>query len=493
MHSRLAHELARTPALLSQVADRAGRLVAGVGERPVVRREPPQDGADQGAGASRLPAVGAGTEGAWEEFARRWEPGFSASAGPRYLGFVTGGATPAALAGDWLASALDQNVVTGLDSTAPELERETVGRLRELFGLPEAHTGAFVSGATLSNTVGLALAREWVGERRGVSVAEQGVAALGSPVTVLSGAPHSSIGKALSVLGLGRGALREVGVVPGREAVDVERLDAALEALGGEPAVVVANAGTVNTGDFDDLAALAALRARHPFWLHVDAAFGGFAALSPEHAPLTEALGEADSVCVDLHKWLNVPYDSAVQFTRHRALQTRVFQNAAAYLGPLGDEPDFVHLTPENSRRLRALPAWFSLAAYGREGHAEIVRRDIALARRLGERLAALPGFRVLAPVRLNVVCFTLADTGAGAESDPGAAQLGARLGALTEAVTRSGEAFLTPTVYAGVPALRAAFSNWRTTAADADRVADALARALAGLGGPAGANSPTE
>jgi glutamate/tyrosine decarboxylase-like PLP-dependent enzyme len=265
------------------------------------------------------------------------------------------------------------------------------------------------------------------------------------------------------MLGLGRSALRPVDVLPGREAVDVARLDAALQALNGEPAIVVANAGTVDTGDFDDLRAIAALRDRHPFWLHVDAAFGAFAALSPGHAHLLDGLAEADSICVDLHKWLNVPYDSAVQLTRRRDLQTRVFQNSAAYLGPVND--DLVHLTPQNSRRLRALAAWFTLAAYGREGHAEIVRRDLALAGLLGERIAAMPAYRLLAPVRLNVVCFTLADDPAG-------------IGQVAQAVTDSGEAFLTTTVYDGVPALRAAFSSWRTTEDDVDRVAEALSRA---------------
>ncbi|MGS2641902.1 pyridoxal-dependent decarboxylase [Streptosporangium sp. LJ11] len=452
----LGADHARVPELLEATRAYAVRLLGGLDDRPVARTPA------RPAPAS-LPEAGIGLEGALEEFARRWEPGFAAGAGPRYLGFVTGGVTPAALAGDWLTGTLDQNPTSGLDSLAPDLERETAAWLRDLFGLPPEHEGTFVSGATMSTFAGLAIAREWLGELRGVSVAEEGAAALG-PVTVLSGSPHSSVVKSLSMLGLGRSAIRRVGLLPGREAVDVARLAEELDRLDGTPAIVVANSGTVNTVDFDDLRAIAALREHHPFWLHVDAAFGAFAALSPEHAHLVAGLGEADSVCVDLHKWLNVPYDSAIQFTRRRDLQTRVFRNSAAYLGPVGDDPDFVHLTPENSRRLRALPAWFTLAAYGREGHAEIVRRDAALAAGLGERIAAMPGYRLLAPVRLNVVCFTLA-------SSP----TQARIGEVVDAITASGEAFLTPTVHEGVPALRAAFSNWRTTEADVERVAKVL------------------
>ncbi|RST01536.1 aspartate aminotransferase family protein [Streptomyces sp. WAC07149] len=454
MDRTLAADLARLPELLDATRRAAAEALATLGERPVV---PPQDAPPPPA---PLPAHGTGTEAALAEFRARWEPRLSASAGPRYLGFVTGGATPAALAGDWLTAAHDQNSNSAMDGAGQHLERETVTWLRELFGLSDAHTGTFVSGATMSNTAGLAIAREWLGERLGVSPAQDGVAALG-PVRVLSGAPHSSVAKALSVLGLGRAALVPVPTLPGREAVDPAALDRALADAPG-PAVVVANAGTVNTVDFDDLRAVAALRERHDFWLHTDAAFGAFAALTPEHAHLVAGLDASDSVCVDLHKWLNVPYDSAVQFTRRRDLQSRVFANAAAYLGPLGPDPDLVHLTPENSHRLRALAAWFTLRAYGREGHREIAERDIACARSLGERLDRDPAFRLLAPVRLNVVCFTLAGNPAPE-----------RLTALREAV--AAEVFVTPTVLAGTAGLRAAFSNWRTTPADVDRAAEAL------------------
>ncbi|MER7578844.1 pyridoxal-dependent decarboxylase [Kitasatospora sp. NPDC097691] len=479
MHPELAADLARLPELLEETRQQALAFLDGLDERPVVP-QPARPGtgapaalAEAGGG---LPAAGGGLPAALAEFTERWEPRLSASAGPRYFGFVTGGATPAALAGDWLTATVDQNSNSSLDPAGQQLERETVGWLRELLGLSRAHHGTFVSGATMSNTVGLAIAREWLGERLGVDVAEDGVGALGR-VRVLSGGAHSSVSKALSVLGLGRTALRGVPLLPGREAVDVAALERVLAEAEG-PCVVVANAGTVNTVDFDDLRAIADLRERYGFWLHVDAAFGAFAALSPQHAHLVAGLDLADSVCVDLHKWLNVPYDSAVQFTRRPDLQARVFRNAAAYLGPPpasgpgyphGDHPDLVHLTPENSHRLRALAAWFTLRAYGRSGHREVVERNVAGARALGDAVERIDGLCLLAPVRLNVVCFTLA-------TDP----TPERLADLAAEV--ADEAFLTPTRYADRPALRAAFSNWRTTGADVRRTAEALARAVGKL-----------
>ncbi len=392
-----------------------------------------------------------GAEAALADFRARHEVGLSGSAGPRYWGFVTGGATPAALAGDWLASAYDQNVSNDIGSVASQVERETVAGLRDLFGLPDDFAGVFVSGATQSNLAALATARQAVYARFGHDIAQQGLSAA-PPLRMLAGAAHSSILKAMAVLGLGRDALQPVATLPGRTAVDVAAMATALASGEGRPTIVVASAGEVNTGDFDDLVALAELCARHGAWLHVDGAFGLFAALSPEHASRLRGVEHADSVTVDLHKWLNVPYDSAVVYTRDREAQRAVFRASSAYLG---DSTDPLHYTPENSRRFRALPAWMTLRAYGRDGIAEWVQRDCTLARAFAEGLRGIGGIDVLSDVHLNIVCFALRDGDAVARD------------AFLDRLNRDGRVFMTPTVLFGRPGIRAALSNWMTQPED--------------------------
>jgi glutamate/tyrosine decarboxylase-like PLP-dependent enzyme len=459
MNSRLQQDLEQFENILETTKLEAIRILSGLETRAAAVKPEPFEFA-------KLSMNGIGFEATLEQFKTRFEPGFSGSAGPRYLGFVTGGATPAALAADWLTSTLDNNPASSLDSSAMDLERETIGMLREFFGISSAFSGCFVSGATMSNVVGLAIAREWIAEQHGVSIAQDGLHAVG-PITVLSGTAHSSTFKALSMLGMGRSSLKPVPLLDNREAVDVEALEKMLEDLNGLPCIVVANSGTVNTVDFDDLERIAELKLRFDFWLHVDAAFGAFAALSPTYSSLMAGLEQADSICVDAHKWLNVPYDSAMQFNKRQDLQVKVFQNSAAYLGLPSEIPDFVHLTPENSRRLRALPAWFALNAYGLEGHREIIERHADLARALGERVSASSKFVLIAPVRLNVVCFTLKNADQ------------TRVTNFIHDLRDGGDVFLTPTFLFGQPGIRAAFSNWRTSIHDLEIVWNAMNLAI--------------
>ena len=455
--NRYEDDFSNLESLLETTRRAAVEFVGGLRERAAARPpgEPPERLA--------LPDEGMGAAAALELFRHRYEAGLSGSAGPRYLGFVTGGTTPAALVGDWLATAYDQNLSNDGDSIATTVEHEALAMLRQLFGLDDGFAGAFVSGATQANLVALATARQWVGERLGVDVSEQGLAGL-APVPVLAGSAHASIFKVLSVLGLGRGAVEPVATLPGRMAVDPAALETRLAALGGRPAIVVASAGDVNTGDFDDLRALGTLCRRHGAWLHVDGAFGLFAACDPDLAHHLDGLETADSVATDGHKWLNVPYDSGIVFTRHLELQEKVFKAVAAYLG---EGPDLLHRTPENSRRFRALPAWMTLMAYGRDGYRDLVRRNSRQARALGERLAASSRFELLAPVRLDIVCFALVEGGAGARDR------------LIAQLARDGRVYLTPTQFAGRPGLRAAFVNWLTCDEDVEIVFEALMAAV--------------
>jgi len=409
-----------------------------------------------------LPEEGLGAMQALTTFRAKYEAGLSASPGPRYLGFVTGGTTPAALAGDWLVSAYDQNATSGNDSTVPEIERATVSLLRALFNLPDTYEGVFVSGATMANFVALATARQCAAERLGCDVSEQGLWGL-PPIPVLGGSPHASILKALSMLGMGRRCVEILPHLPGRVAVDPRAVEQRLAALQGTPAIVIASAGEVNTGDFDDLAALAECCATYGAWLHVDGAFGLYAACDPAHAHLLHGLDAADSITADGHKWLNVPYDSAFVFTRHRALQQQVFKATAAYLGEGSNQ---IHdLTPEDSRRFRALPAWMTLMAYGRSGYRELVARCCSLAHQFGQGIERAPSFELLSPVSLNIVCFSLR----GADA--------ARRDQFLEALTADGTVLLTPTSFAGKPALRAAFVNWSTSTEDVVKILEALER----------------
>lgn len=465
MNATFREDLLQLNDLLQHTAAYAGDFLSRLHELPVSRQLPAFSPAV-------LPEKGIGAAAAMEAFDNRFGDHLIASAGPRYFGFVTGGVTPAALAGDWLAATLDMNAADRTDVSF-QIETETLDLLRQLFSLPETFLGCFVTGATMSNFTGLATARQWLGLQQGVNIAAQGAGAL-KEAKVLAATPHSSIGKALAMLGLGRDSLELLPTLPGREAVDISALKTWINEHPGQPFIYCASAGTVNTVDFDDIAALAELKKEHPFWLHIDAAFGGFAAVSPRFRHLLNGWEHADSITIDAHKWLNVPYDSAMIFTRHPQLQLAVFQNAgAAYLGDPSASFNFINYAPENSRRLRSLPAWCSLKAYGAEGYRGLVEENIRLAQQLGEKISQSRHFKLLAPVRLCVVCFTL-------ETEEH--NRGSHVALFLEKLARRGVVSMTPTMYKGVPAIRAALVNWRTTGQDIDKVITELETVAAGI-----------
>jgi glutamate/tyrosine decarboxylase-like PLP-dependent enzyme len=326
-----------------------------------------------------------------------------------------------------------------------------------------------VTGATMANFTGLAAARGWWAERQGVDVDEAGMGGLPAPVIPTSGYIHPSAMQALGMLGLGRSNVRAL-TRDGVGRLDVAALEYALAELDGTPAIVIANAGEVNAGDFDPIPRMAELAERYDAWLHVDGAFGLFARLAPQTRALTDGVERAHSVASDGHKWLNVPYDCGFAFVREPARLAKTFTVGAPYLpSPDDPRPNPGFLAPENSRRARAFAVWATLRAYGRSGYRAMVERHLGLAQRLASRVDEASELERLAEVPLNIVCFRV--------HPPGAAEqeldvLNRRLG---EALLRDGRVFAGTTTYDGKVAFRPAIVNWQTTKRDVDTLIEVL------------------
>ena len=416
-----------------------------------------------------IPEEGVGALSALTELGERAREAATRSSGPRFFHFVMGGGTPAALGADWLTSAYDQPAFAWASSPfAARLEQIAVDWLRQLFELPADFGGVLTTGATMANFVGLAAARNWWGERQGVDVDEHGVGRLAPPLILSSGYLHPSAVQAVGMLGFGRGNIRRLA----RD--DVGRLDlAALERelrRAAAPAIVIANAGEVNAGDFDPIADVADLCERYAAWLHVDGAFGLFARLTPSTQALTDGVERADSVVSDGHKWLNVPYDCGFAFVREMERLPRALNVGAPYLpSPDDPHPNFGFISPENSRRARAFVVWATLRAYGRAGYREMVERHVRLAQHLAECVDASPELERLADVPLNIVCFRARPPGF---SEQRLNELNARLG---EALRADGRVFVGTTNYAGRTALRPAIVNWRTDIPDVELIVDVV------------------
>lgn len=423
---------------------------------------------------STLNEFGLGSIETLKEFNERLAPLMVSSSGPRYLGFVTGGSTPASIVGDWLAAVYDQNpqAVKAQGGVTAFIEFETINLLLQLLELPNTFLGGFVTGATMSNFTSLGVARQWFGKQLGKDFAKEGITA---PIHILSATPHSSSVKCLSMLGIGSQNYTVLKTIEGnREAIDITDLEEKIQLLNGKPFILISSAGTVNTADFDDFVAISKLKEKYNFWWHIDAAFGGFAAVSEKHKHFVKGWEGADSITIDCHKWLNVPYESAFYLIKreHINLQIETFQNSnAPYLGDPLENFNYLNVLPENSRRLRALPAWFSLRAYGKEGFRDIVENSTALALHFGNALIEEGNFELLAPIRLNNVCFTL-------KGNHNQENVNRYLSILND----KGKVFMTPTVYQNKKGIRASFVNWRTTEADIKIIIEAMKSALQDL-----------
>ena len=386
-------------------------------------------------------------------------PGAVATGSGRFFGFVIGGALPAALAADWLASAWDQNAGLAAAGPAAAVVEEVAGRwTAELLGLPPTVSYGFVTGGQQANTTALAAARHAVLARAGWDVGADGLAGAPPVRLVVGRQRHVTVDRAARLLGFGSAALHPVDTdEQGR------MLPAALAAaLGAGPAIVCAQVGDVNTGAIDPVGEVCAVAHDAGAWVHVDGAFGLWAAASPALRPLVAGLGLADSWATDAHKWLNVPYDSGLVFCADPEAHRAAMTTTAAYLQRTGDDRDGLDWGPEFSRRARGFAVYAALRSLGRSGVADLVDRCCALARRFAAGIGTA-GFEVLNEVVLNQVLVGVPDA-------PG---LAGRLQA-------DGTCWVGSTVWRGRPAVRVSVSNWTTDEDDVDRTVEAFVRAQA-------------
>ena len=407
--------------------------------------------------------------------ARAVDPALVATGGPRYFGFVAGGTLPAAMAADWLTSAWDQNAgLHAMSPAAAQVEGIVAGWIKQLLGLPETASVGLVTGCQMANFTGLAAARGEVLRQKGWDLEAQGLSGA-PPIHVLVGAEaHATIFTALRLLGIGR---QQITAVPADDQgrMRAEALAERLAASVGRPTIVCAQAGNVNSGAFDPMAEIAAAAHAHGAWLHIDGAFGLWAACHPDRRRLLEGHHLADSWATDGHKWLNVPYDSGIAIVRDPGAHRRAVANTpAAYLmAAAPGQRDGQDWVPESSRRARGFALYAGLRSLGRQGVVELIDRTCGLAVQMAERLGQLPGVTVLNQVVLNQVL--LAVRPSAAQDSPQAL-----IARLVEGIARDGTCWAGSTLWQGHHALRLSLSGWRMTAPQIDRATAAIAAAIA-------------
>lgn len=460
-------------ALFGRAAQEASDFRASLDVRPV------QAPADQAEVRSRLavplPESSRDPGEVVEHLISAARPGLMGTPGPRYFGFVIGGALPAASAADILAVGWDQCAFNGhLAPAAAAAEEVAGGWLKDLLGIPASAGVGFVTGAQAANTVGLAAARHHLMRELGWDVERRGLA--GAPrIRVLAGAErHATIDRSLRLLGLGSDALEEVAV-DAQGAIDTDDLRRVLSnGPTGEdhPSVVCLQAGNVNTGAVDDLRTACAIAREHGAWVHVDGAFGLWAAASPSLRHLVDGVELADSWGCDGHKWLNVPYDSGFAFCSRPDVQTAAMSYTASYLTGSGAGPGAADYTAESSRRARGFAVWAALQELGRQGVADLVDRCSAHARRFADALTTA-GLEVVNDLVLNQVLVGFG--GEGSEADR-------RTDAVITRIQQDGTCWMGGTTWRGRRLMRIAVSNHLTTSADIDASVEAVLRAVHSL-----------
>ena len=444
------------------------RYLEGVADRPVGARSLDAAAFRKALGGP-LTDTGEPAAQVVERLAREADPGLVASAGPRFFGFVIGGSVPAAVGADWLTTAWDQNAGLFVLSPAAAVVEETVlGWLTELLGLPPGTGMGFVTGGQMANTTCLAAARQSVLAKAGWDVAARGLSGA-PPIAVLAGdEAHITVYGALRLLGLGDASVVKVASdAQGRMQPDA--LHDALRNHRGQPTIICAQAGNVNTGAFDPLGPVTRLAQEHGAWVHVDGAFGLWAAASPQLRHLMQGGDGADSWATDAHKWLNVPYDSGLAFVRDTSAHRAAMARSASYLQRSDTDRDNYEWTPEFSRRARGFPVYAALRSLGRRGVAEMVERCCAHARLFAELLSAAPGVRVMNEVVLNQVLVRFEPQSSTPEQgDAWTREVIAR-------VQRDGTCWLSGTVWHGRALMRISVCNWSTTTEDVRRSAAAI------------------
>ena len=404
-----------------------------------------------------------------DQLASKADPGITAMGSGRFFGFVIGGAVPGALAADLLVTAWDQN--TGLLFVTPAVAavEHVAGQwVCDLLGLPQQSTVGFVTGGCMANFTCLAAARHHVLAKAGWDVERDGLQAAPTVRVIASAERHATVDIALHYLGLGSGTVQQVET-DGQSRIYLESFRRVLES-GEGPTIVSLAAGNVNTGAFDPIAEAIDLAHEHGAWVHIDGAFGLWAAVSQDLRHLVEGVERADSWATDAHKWLNVPYDCGIAIVAQADAHRSAMGAKASYLIQSDADPDPFELVPEFSRRARGVPVWAAMASLGRDGVVDLVDRCCSHARRFADRFSAMDDAEVLNDVVLNQVLVRFRD-------DDEVTQ------AVIAGVLEEGTAFMTGTTWKGVAAMRVSVSNWRTTAADVDASVDAVRRVLESIG----------